>query len=100
LTHVHKTDIVVAMTNRLDGLLGLWTTTEIAAQMGASVTEVSRWRRGHRRPRAKRVQRLGDALAALRAAPGQPTNAEIAQARQEVAAAIADDAAYRRPQHR
>jgi hypothetical protein len=87
------------MTRALDGLLGLWTTTEIAQQLGCSQTEVSRWRGAFRRPRPNRIRDIGDALARLRSAPGEPTNAEMADARREVAEAVAKDAASRRPDH-
>jgi transcriptional regulator with XRE-family HTH domain len=87
------------MTRALDGLLGLWSTSELATQINCSATEVSRWRGGYRRPQPKRIRQIGDALAALRVAPGQPTNADIATARREVAEAVAADAASRRPDH-
>jgi transcriptional regulator with XRE-family HTH domain len=84
------------MPRALDGLLGLWTTSEIAAKMRVSPAEVSRWRGGYRRPKPARIREIGDALAALRSLSGTPTDAEIAAARREVAQAVAADAADRR----
>ena len=80
----------------LNVLLSLWTTSEIAAEIKCSPMEVSRWRGAHRCPRPPRIRQIGDALAALRTAPGKPSNAQIAHARQEVAQAVAADAAFRR----
>ncbi len=85
-----------AMSHALDGLLALWTTSEVADKIGCSPAEVSRWRGAHRRPLPARIKQIGDALAALRSDPKKPTNAEIAMARREVAEAVAADHASRR----
>ncbi len=84
------------MSGQLDGLFGLWTTSEIAIRMGVSDTEVSRWRSGRRRPKPERIRQLGDTLAALRAFPSECSNGDVAAARAQVAEAVAADAASRR----